>query len=248
MQTGSETSQLAQDSCQPQEEVDELVSEDTMTDQQRVNVYVRTILCGEGRFFFDHKISTLVRRFKCGVSAAQDGQMTTWIPTNAVPVLMVGTSSRENIIITCQSGDSYNMSHALGVPSIHAGVVLMCNCTVNFDGSFTVLVYDGENIPIWNATTGFADPGDSVPTSVERYQRLRDYFPYIFNASETSTKIFMIQWVGYYEYACKFLSGEIMVPHAISGLLSLTEDPLTPSRPVRVKLPNLVIKRFQEPA
>jgi hypothetical protein len=218
-----------------------------MTDQQRVNVYVRTILCGEGRYFVDHKISSLARRFKCGVSAAHDGQMTTWVPRNSVPVLLVGTDSHQNLVILCQSGDSYNMSPALGVPPIPAGVVLVCNCTVNKDGSFIVLVYDGENIPFQNGQDGTTQPGESVPTSVERYTRLRDFFPYIFNTNKTSTQTFMIQWVGYYEHACKFMSGEIDVPHEVSGLLSTNEDPLTPSRPVRVKLPNLVIKRFECP-
>jgi hypothetical protein len=226
--------------------VDDLLAEHTMTTDQRVNVYVRTIVCGTGLFFFDDTITALARRFKCGVSAAHDGQMTTWLPRHHVPILIAGTESHKNVVITCRSGDCYDMSHALRVPPLPAGVVLVCNCTVNTDGTFIILVYDGENLPLETGEPGTTAPGNMAPTSIERYQRLRAFFPRIFNNQDTS--MFMIQWVGYYEHACKFMSGEIPVPHEISGLLSTTEDALTPSRPVRVKIPNLVIKRFQDPA
>jgi hypothetical protein len=226
---------------------DELLPEHTMTDEQRLSLYVRTVLCGDGCYFMDYTISTLGRRFKCGVSAAADGQMTTWMPKIHVPVLIVGTNTQQNIIVLCRSGETFNMSLHLGVAPLPAGVCLVCNCTVNRDGTFQVLVYDGENIPIGNAQPGLASPSpkEAVPTSIERYQRLREFFPRIFHHSELAISTFMIQWVGYYENAVQFLTGEIPVPHDISGLLSTTNDALTPSRPVRVKIPTLVIRRFQ---
>jgi hypothetical protein len=232
----------------PSENPDELLAEHTMKDDQRLALYVRTVLCGDGCYFPDYNVAGLARRFTCGVSAAYDGQMTTWMPKTHAPVLIVGTETQQNIVVLCRSGDSYNMSHALGVPPIPAGVVLVCNCTVNKDGTFQVLVYDGENIPLEGGQAGHTIPGETVPTSTMRYGRLREFFPRVFHHSKLSMDTFMIQWVGYYEHACQFLTGGIPVPHDISGLLSTTEDPLTPTRPVRVKIPNLVIKRFQEPS
>jgi hypothetical protein len=227
---------------------DELSPENTMTDQQRLSLYVRTVLCGAGCFFPDYKVSSLARRFKCGVSAAHDGQMTTWIPKTHSPILIIGTDTHENIVVVCRTGDTYKMSLAFGVATLPPGVVLVCNCTVNRDGKFQVLVYDGENLPLNSGQSGHTAVGEILPTSIERYQRLRDFFPKVFHHSELAVSTFMIQWVGYYQHARQFLTGEIPVPHDITGLLSTTDDPMTPTRPVSIKIPNLVIKRFNDPA
>jgi hypothetical protein len=208
------------------------------TDEQRLIVYVRTVLCGT-ECFPAYEIDTLVRRFKCSVSAAQDGRMTTWTPKNSVPVLIAGTGTLGNIVILCRSGQAFSMSRGLQVPPLSKGVVLVGNCTLNHDDTFRLLLYDGENLPCRGVS-------NVAPTPTERYERLRDFFPQYFECSDSARNTFVLQWVGFYEHAVKFLDGSINVGHNIGGLVSITSDAMTPTRPVKVQIPNIVIQRFQE--
>ena len=219
------------------QDTDEDGAEPEMPEQQRLTLYLRTVLCS-------HAVTPLrvldvtATRFKCGVSAAQNKGMSTWLPLNSAPVLLLGTSSGENLVILCNTGVAYAMSPALKVPPLPVDVILVANCTLDHDDTFRVLVYDGENLP---ATT----PGDtSAPDSGERYNRLLRFFPQFFNTGEAATSTFVLQWVGYYESACKFLSGDISVGHRIGGLLSTTDDAMKPTRPVRLKIPDTVIRKF----
>ncbi|KAJ1468560.1 hypothetical protein T484DRAFT_1755028 [Baffinella frigidus] len=215
-------------------------AEPVMTDEQRLVVHVRTVLCGT-ECFPNYEIDCIVRRFKCGVSAAQNGRMTTWVPANSLPVLLVGTAALGNLVVLCRTGIAYAMSPGVEIPPLASGVVLVGNCTLNYDDTFRLLLYDAENLP----SNGGVDVA-AQPSSVQRYDRLRSFFPRYFECSEAARNTFVLQWVGHYEHAAKFLTGEINVGHAIGGLVSTTDDALTPTRPVRVQIPSITIKRFQE--
>ena len=76
-----------------------------MTDEQRLNLYVRTMLCGI-ECIATREMDTIARNFKCGVSSSQNGRMTTWVPANFIPFLLVGTATKENIVITCKTGSA----------------------------------------------------------------------------------------------------------------------------------------------
>jgi hypothetical protein len=216
-----------------------LETEITMSDEQRLNLYVRTMLCGI-ECIATREMDSIVRNFKCGVSSSQNGRMTTWVPENFIPILIVGTETKENLVMTCKTGSSYKLSHAMEIPPLPKGVILIGNCTIDFDDSFKVLIFDGENLPS-------NDPGvkSVAPSSVERYGLLRDFFPRYFS-SDVAKSTFVLQWVGYYESAMVFLSGKLQVGHAVGGLVSTTEDPMKPTRPVAIKVPNISIKRFRE--
>jgi hypothetical protein len=210
-----------------------------MTDQQRLLVHVRTVLCGT-ECFSAYEVDTLVRRFKCGVSASQDSRMTTWVPENTVSVLIAGTTMLGNVVIMCRSGHAYTMSHGLQIPPLAPGVVLVGNCALNYDHTFRLLIYDGDNLPGGDGTK------EGPQSTTERYERLRNFFPQYFEGSESARNTFVLQWLGHYEHAVKFLSGTIDVGHKIGGLVSTTSDAMNPTRPVRVQIPNVVIQRFQE--
>ena len=210
-----------------------------MTDEQRLMVHVRTILCS-AQCFSAYEADTLIRRFKCGVSASQDNRMTTWVPENTVAVLIVGTSSLGNIVIICRSGHAYSMSSGLQIPTLAPGVVLVGNCALNYDHTFRLLIYDAENLP------GNDDTTDATLGSTERYERLRNFFPRYLECSESARNTFVLQWLGHHKNALDFLNGSIDVGHKIGGLVSITSDAMTPTRPVRVQIPNIVIKRFNE--
>ena len=226
-------------SCEP---VDDMDKDLTMTDEQRLNLYVRTLLCGV-ECMVSQDMDNIARNFKCGVSSSQDGRMTTWVPKNNIPVLLVGTNTRGNLVILCKSGIYYKLSSAMEIPPLPDGVILMGNCTLDHDDKFKLLVYDGENIPlvISNSTT---DEKHKC-SSVERYGKLRAFFPMYFQGGDTARSTFVLQWVGYYESACAFMTGSINVGHEVGGLISTTEDAMKPTRPVRVQVPNIAIKRFR---
>jgi hypothetical protein len=213
---------------------------DVMTDEQRLVVHVRTVLCGT-ECFPSFEIDSTVRRFKCGVSSSQNNRMSTWMPSNAYPILIMGTSTLGNIVITCRTGNAYSLSSVLSIPHLASGVILVGNCTLDYDESFRVLLYDGENLPSVNEGTT-----TTKPTSTERYDRLRDFFPRYCQCSEAVRNVYVLQWVGYHQHATKFLTGEINVGHAIGGLISTTEDPLTPTRPVHVDIPPITISKFRD--
>lgn len=213
--------------------------EPEMTEEQRLVIHVRTMLCGT-ECFPSYEVDSIVRRFKCGVSSAQNGRMTTWVPENSYPVLLAGTSSIGNVVITCKTGVAYAFSHVLEIPRLAPGVIITANCTINKDDTFRVLVYDAECLPPVNEKT------TKSPSSEERYERLRDFFPRYLQCSEAVRETFVCQWLGHYEHAVKFLTGEICVGHSIGGLLCTTDDAMTPTRPVRVQVPCLTIGRFRE--
>jgi hypothetical protein len=210
-----------------------------LSDEQRIVVHVRTILCGT-ECFPSFEIDSIVRRFKCGVSSSQNQRMTTWVPEKSYPVLLIGTSNIGNVILTCRTAKFYSLSLVLEIPRLAPGVILVGNCTLDYDETFRFLIYDGENLPpVGNKTA-------STPNSVERYERLRDFFPRYFQCSEAVRNTFVLQWVGHYEHCAKFLTGEINVGHAIGGLVSTTDDAMTPTRPVNIKIPPITISRFKE--
>ncbi|KAJ1470481.1 hypothetical protein T484DRAFT_1753832 [Baffinella frigidus] len=222
-----------------------------MTEEQRLIVHVRTVLCGN-ECFQSYEVDAIVRRFKCGVSAGKNGAMTTWIPANAVPVLIVGSSLLGNVVIVCRTGIAYTMSPAVQIPPLAGGIVILGNCTLNHDDTFRLLLYDAEDLPpsvgdlgATAATGSSAVAVAKTPTSTERYTRLRDFFPRYFECSETARKTFVLQWVGHYEHAVKFLTGEIDVGHTVGGLVSTTDNALLPTRPVRVQIPCITIRKFK---
>ena len=215
-----------------------------MTDEQRLNLYVRTLLCGV-ECMVTQDMDNIARNFKCGVSSSQDGRMTTWVPKNSIPVLLVGTNTRGNLVILCKSGIYYKLSSAMEIPPLPDGVILMGNCTMDHDETFKLLLYDGDNLPlvIPNSTTDMKH----TCSSTERYERLRAFFPRYFQCNDTARTTFVLQWVGYYESATIFLNGSINVGHEVGGLISTTDDAMKPTRPVRVQVPNIMIKRFRTP-
>jgi len=221
------------------------LAEIEMTDRQRLILCVRTVLCGsESLDTFD--IHTLAQRFKFGISSAQNNRMSTWVPSSFVPILLVGTSTGQNIVITCKDGMAYYMSSMMEVPSLPHGVTLVANCTLDDDESFRVLLYDGENLPAVNQIDTDVS-GVNFPVTLnpqERYERLLHFVPKYFHSGEVAKRTFVLQWVGYYDSAREFLTGGIKVGHNIGGLLSITDDPLKPTRPVSVRVPVTNIKRF----
>jgi hypothetical protein len=224
------------------EDATQLDTEVTMTDEQRLNLYVRTMLCG-AECIANRELDTIARNFKCGVSSSQNGRMTTWVPQNAIPILIIG-SNGDNIVITCKSGVAYKMSPVMEIPPLPEGVIIVGNCTMDFDDTFRVLIYDADNIP------GPSHDANGVKlakhTTLERYSVLRQFYPHFFEVSKTAKSTFVLQWVGFYESAAAFLTGKLDVGHKVGGLVSTTDDVLTPTRPVAVKVPGITIKRFRE--
>ena len=222
--------------------VDDMEKELSMTDEQRLNLYARTLLCGV-ECMVTQDMDNITHSFKCGVSSSQDGRMTTWVPKKCIPVLLVGTSARGNLVILCKSGIYYKLSSALEIPPLPPGVILIGNCTLDYDDTFKLLFYDGYDLPPVSSTstTGVGQKCSST----ERYEKLRNFFPRYFQGSDTARSTFVLQWVGYYESACAFLAGDINVGHEVGGLVSTTDDAMKPTRPVRVQVPNIAIKRFR---
>jgi hypothetical protein len=206
----------------------------------RLKLCVRTVLCSHAHTPLRY-LDQAATRFKCGVSKAQDEGMSTWVPRNFMAVLLLGTPSGENLVIVCNTGVAYAMSPALDVPSLPADAILVANCTLDHDETFRVLIYDGENLP-----QAGPDAESSTPGSAERYRRLLHFFPRFFHRCETAKSTFVLQWVGYYNSARKFLSGQIPVGHRIGGLLTTTDDAMRPTRPMRVQIPVNEIKEFRD--
>lgn len=207
----------------------------------RLAVCVRTVLCGPACTPL-RDLDDIATRYKCGVSQAHDKGMSTWVPHNFAPVLLLGTASGGNLVIVCDTGVAYTMSPVLDVPPLPTDTILVANCTLDHDETFRVLVYDGENLA---PTTAGADSApDDAPEGGERYRRLLRFFPRFFQRTEAAKSTFVLQWVGYYEHACNFLNGTIPVGHRVGGLLTTTGDALKPTRPVRVKIPAADIERF----
>jgi hypothetical protein len=166
-----------------------LDTEVTMSNEQRLNLYVRTILCGV-ECIPNRELDNIARNFKCGVSSSQDGKMTTWVPKLCLPVLLVGTDTKENLVITCKTGAAYKLSDVFQIPPLPKNVVLVGNCTLDYDDTFKVLIYDGDNLP-----RPEVDKKSVEPSSLERYSLLRDFYPRYFGDLASST--FVLQWVGY---------------------------------------------------
>jgi hypothetical protein len=213
-------------------------SEKEMTDEQRLLVHVRTVLCGT-ECFPCYEVDNIVRRFRCGVSAAAAGKMTTWVPATSLQIIIMGSKTLGNIVLICKTGTAYSMSLALEIPPLNPGVSIVANCTMNRDETFRVLLYDAENL--------YPETVDGVDcTSVERYDRLRHFFPRYFECNEAVRSVFVLQWVGFYEHAVDFLAGKIDVGHSVGGLVSTTDNALQPTRPVQVKIPEITIKKFND--
>ena len=169
--------------------------------------------------------------------------MTTWVPTQHIFVMVVGTEHGENKVIICHTGDAYPLSSTLQVRTLPPGVAIMCTCTLDNDGTFRVLIYDGYNLPAVQNQPG--DPQSDDDTQ-ERYARLRTFIPLFFQSSNAARKTFQLQWVGFLPGATRFLEGGINVGHPVGGLISLTADPFKPTRPVSIKIPILSIDQFNE--
>ena len=214
----------------------------------RLKLCVRTVLCGHAHTPL-RSLDLAATRFKCGVSKAQDDGMSTWVPRNFMSVLLLGTPGGENLVIVCGTGVAYAMSPALDVPSLPPDTILVANCTLDHDETFRVLIYDGENLPQPAAAVAQHGAHDGSPTappgSAERYRRLLHFFPRFFHRCDAAKSTFVLQWVGYYTSACKFLSGQIPVGHRIGGLLTTTDDAMRPTRPMRVQIPVTDIKEFR---
>ena len=210
-----------------------------MTEDQRLILSVRTRFCG-AEIFTTREVDIISRNFKCGVSSAQDGRMTTWLPKTFLSCLLVGTSTGQNIVILCTSEKAYNLSSDMHIPSLPVGVVIVGNCVIDDDDTFRFLIYDGDNLPIVRPNTS------KIPTSEERYDQLRNFHPRYFAQDSLVKKTFVLQWVGFYENAKDFLENKFDVGHSVGGLLSLTDNALKPTRPVHVKIPAISIRRFHD--
>ena len=209
-----------------------------LTEKQILAINLRTVLCGPGCIPM-RETDEMADRFKCSVSSLDDCVMTTWVPKEYISVMIVGTHHGENKVIICNTGDAYTLSVALNVHTLPPGVAIMCTCTLDNDGTFRVLIYDGYNLPRVKNQPG--DPMSDDDTQ-ERYARLRAFIPRFFYTSPAAVTTFHLQWVGF--RASRFLDGGINVGHPIGGLISITEDPFKPNHPVRIKIPNLVIEKF----
>ena len=210
-----------------------------MTDEQRLNLSVRTRLCGS-EVFTTREIDIISRKFKCSVSSSQEGRMTTWLPTTFLSCLIVGTSTGQNVVILCTSEKAYNLSSDMHIPSLPTGVVIVGNCTIDYDDTFRFLMYDGDNLPMVRPIAS------KIATSVERYAQLRGFHPRYFSQDELVKKTFVLQWVGFYEHAKGFIDGKYNVGHPVGGLISTTENALKPTRPVSVQIPPISIRRFHD--
>jgi len=208
------------------------------TQSQILILNLRTVLCGTECFPM-RDTDDIAQMFNCGVSSSDDCAMTTWLPTEHLFVMIVGTEHGENKVIVCHTGYTYTLSSTLRVHTLPPGVVIMCTCTLDNDGTFRVLIYDGYNLPAVKNQPG--DPMSDDDTQ-ERYARLRAFIPRFFYTSDAARKTFHLQWVGF--RATKFLEGGIDVGHPIGGLISLTVDPFKPTRPVCIRVPTLVIEEF----
>jgi hypothetical protein len=230
--------------------VDDTDTDIVISDTQTLWLLLRTVLCAT-ECLPAYETDRVANRVKCSVSSAQDGRMTTWVPTTHAFVMLMGTERGENKVVIAKTGVAYTLSPELQVKPLASGVILMCTCTVDYDGSFKVLVYDGEDLPpTQDELDSFKDSAD-VPdrlstNSSHRYARLLEFFPSVFGFSDAARTTFVLQWVGYYECALQFMSGAIAVPHSVGGLLTTTEDVLTPTRPVSIKIPAICIQRFNE--
>ena len=176
--------------------------------------------------------------------------MTTWVPKFHIPIMIIGTASGENKIVVSNTGDAFTLSPTFNLKPLDAGVVLLCNVTLEAGGELKCLVYDGERLPpSQEELCVFRDRVDTPETfpsdGTIRYKRLLEFFPHVFGFNAAARSTFVLQWVGFFECAQEFLSGKIPVPHAIGGLLTTTGDPLCPTRPVIVKIPTIEIGTFQ---
>jgi hypothetical protein len=215
-----------------------------ISEEQRLSLYVRTVLCGSECFPMSF-LDSVAKRFKCGVSSSQETRMTTWVPKNTLAVMLLGTSTGENVVITCRTSAAYTLSPSFEIPPLPSGTVLMGNCTIDHDDTFRLLIYDGENLPAIASSTVTPTTHTSANSS-ERYDQLRDFFPRYFQGSDMARRTFVLQWVGFFSAASKFLAGDINVGHAIGGLISTTEDPMKPTRAVRITVPGLNIRTFRD--
>ena len=126
------------------------------------------------------------------------------------------------------------------VPALPVGAVIVGNCVVDNDDTFRFLIYDGDNLPLVKPTMS------KIPTSEERYEQLRCFHPRYFAQDCLVKKTFVLQWVGFYEHAKGSLENKFEVGHGIGGLISATENALRPTRPVRVQIPTISIRRFHD--
>jgi hypothetical protein len=214
------------------------------TPSQRLSLYFRTVLCGISCFPMA-ETTDIAKRFSCHVTSAGEGlecRMTTWVPIHHLFVMLVGTQNGDNKVIVCCNGDVYTMSPSLEVRPMPAGVVILGTCTIDDDGTFRVLVYDGCNLPVVNNQEEHLKPDTDTQ---ERYARLRSFFPLYFNQSKAARTTFHLQWLGFEKSAKRFLAGEIDVGHSVGGLISTNNDAMRPTRPVRILVPENTIQQFK---
>jgi hypothetical protein len=209
------------------------------TEKQILEINLRTVLCGPGCIPM-RDTDEMADMFKCSLSSVDDCVMTTWLPKEYISVMIVGTHHGENKVIICNTGDTYTLSMALKVHTLPPGVAIMCTCTLDKDGVFRTLIYDGYNLPAVKNQPG--DPMSDDDTQ-ERYMRLRAFIPHFFYTSQAANKTFHLQWVGF--RASLYLDGGIDVGHPIGGLISLTEDPFKPTRAVRSITAKPVIQQLE---
>jgi hypothetical protein len=215
--------------------------EDTpYTENQILTFHLRTVLCGAGCLPM-RETDDMVDKFDCRETPADNCAMTTWIPTEHIFVMVVGTEHGENKVIICHTGDAFTLSNTLQVHTLPTDVAVMCTCTMDTNGAFRVLIYDGYNLPAVQHQPG--DPQSDDDTQ-ERYARLRAFVPRFFQSCKAARQTFHLQWVGFLPGATRFLDGGIDVGHPVGGLISLTADPFKPTRPLYINTPSPVLEQF----
>lgn len=147
-----------------------------------------------------------------------EGQtMATWLPAARVPCTFQLLPDRKTVIRLGENVLYADPAMSLS-PECPPGVVFLAHYTEDkrSDGAELprVLVYD------IHPTEGPAPP------ATERYRRLREELARFLNPL-----LCTVQWVGFRDAAEKFLRTPGAIPHAVQGLLCLTDDPLLVIRP-----------------
>jgi hypothetical protein len=246
--------------------------EPELSAQQQLWFNLRTVLCSTGCPVMADTYA-ISNGFNWVSSVAEMDAMTTWIPMNRISVVITGTESDGNQVVICDRcgqtgeskageskagqsgytfGDAYKLSPLFGLKPLAPSVRFMANCTIGYDDTFKVYVYDGENLPSTQvelkeeqASGGYAAGArNQFPSSVVRYARLREFFPSCFEFNEAARATFELQYVGHYAQMLKLVSSDMPTPHEIDGLLTTTNDPMKPTRPREVVFMPISVARF----
>lgn len=149
-----------------------------------------------------------------------EANMTTWLPQWRVPCALQALPDGKTAV--CLGGDVFYASEAAALlPGAPRDVVFLANYTEDGDGRGgavpRLLVFDVARV---------GSPGEPA---AGRYAALREKFARFLPMPSCT-----VQWVGYLKSAEQILVQKEQYPHAIEGLLCLSEDPHVCVNPLHV--------------